>query len=131
MTGFLKSAVALGAALMMSMGPALAVDDPGIYQTKDRKMDFELTMCGKTDKDLCVRLLAARGGANTSKTRPYIGKLVVKQAKPAGTNIWNGNLKFGKYDLSGSMTLVPGKSFTIGGCMYLVLCDDITLIPAK
>jgi hypothetical protein len=29
------------------------------------------------------------------------------------------------------MRLRPGKSFVISGCVYLVVCEDIKLIPAK
>ena len=89
-----------------------------------------MTTCG-SGKDLCVKLLAARGSALTKQTRPYVGKLVVNKAKPAGKNSWNGTMHFGKYDLSGSMKLRPGKSFVVSGCVYLVICDDITLIPAR
>jgi len=125
----LKKMVALGAALMLTISPALA-KDLGIYQTHDRKMDFQLTTCGGGE-DLCVKLLKARGSAATKQVKPYIGKLVVKNAKPAGENAWKGVMHFGKYDLSGSMKLVPGKSFVVSGCAYLVICDDINLIPAK
>jgi len=129
MRGLLKNTLALGAALMMSMGPALA-EDLGVFQTTDRKMDFGLSTCG-SGKDLCVTLLAARGSAVTRQVKPYIGKVVVKNAKPAGANVWNGKLRFGDVDLGGSMTLRPGKSFTISGCAYIVMCTDFNLIPAR
>jgi hypothetical protein len=123
-----KTVVALGAAVMLSASPVLA-KDLGVYQTSDRKMDFKLTTCG--GENLCVRLLKARGSAATKQVKPYIGKLVVRNATPAGDNIWKGVMRFGKYDLNGSMTLKPGESFYISGCVYLVVCEDITLIPAK
>jgi uncharacterized protein (DUF2147 family) len=126
----LRIAVALAAALMLTMSPVAAKENLGVYQTSDRKMDFQLMTCG-SGKDLCVKLLKARGSAATKQVKPYIGKLVIKNAKPAGENIWKGVMRFGKYDLNGSMTLKPGKSFYISGCVYLVVCDDITLIPAK
>jgi hypothetical protein len=122
--------VALGAALMLSMSPVLA-KDLGVYQTYDRKMDFKLTTCGSGSKDLCVKLLAARGSASTSNTRPFVGKFVVNKAKPNGKNSWSGNFHFGKYDLNAAMKLRPGKDFVISGCVYLVICDDFTLIPAR
>ena len=125
----LKTVLALGAALMLTTGPVLA-GNIGIYQTYDRKMDFKLTTCG-SGEDLCVKLLKARGSAASRQVKPYIGKLVVNKAKPAGDNVWKGVMHFGQYDLSGSMTLVPGESFVVSGCAYLVICDDIKLIPAK
>src|SRR5688572_16115776 len=89
MTMMSRIAVALGTALMMTMSPALAAtQDLGVYQTTDRKMDFHLTTCGKDDKALCVKLEKARGSSATAQVKPYIGKLVVKQARPAGKNVW-------------------------------------------
>lgn len=126
----LRMSIALGAALLMTLSPALAREELGIYQTSDRKMDFQLRTCG-SGTDLCVRLLAARGSAATKQVKPYIGKLVVNKARAAGTNSWKGIMHFGKYDLDSSMTLKPGESFYISGCVYLIICEDITLIPAK
>jgi hypothetical protein len=124
----LKKILALAAALTMVLSPALA-KDLGIYQTSDRKMDFQLATC--SGEDLCVTLLNARGSAATRQVKPYIGKLVVNKARPAGKNAWKGVMRFGKYDLSGTMQLRPGKSFVVSGCVYFVVCEDITLIPAK
>ena len=131
MRGLLRTAAALAGALLMGLSPALAAQNLGIYQTTDRKMDFELVTCGSSDKDLCVTLLAARGSAATKQVKPYIGKLVVNKAKAAGENTWRGTMRFGQYDLDGKMRLRPGKSFVISGCVYLVVCEDIKLIPAK
>lgn len=129
MTRLLRTAIALGAALLMGASPVLA-KDLGIYQTSDRKMDFGLKTCGSGD-DLCVTLLAARGSAATKQTKPYIGKLVVNKAKASGPNNWRGVMRFGQYDLNGQMRLRPGKNFVISGCVYIVMCQDITLIPAR
>lgn len=131
MIGILRKSIALGAALMLSMGPAMAAQDLGVYQTTDRKMDFQLVTCGNADKELCVVLSEARGSAATWQVKPYIGKLVVNRAKPSGNNVWKGTMKFGQYDVRGKMTLKPGKSFVISGCAMLFVCDDINLIPAE
>ena len=129
MTRLLRIAVALGAALLMGLTPVLA-KELGVYQTTDRKMDFGLHTCGGGD-DLCVTLLAARGSAATRQVKPFIGKLVVNKARAAGSNTWRGIMRFGQYDLNGQMRLKPGKNFVISGCVYIVMCQDITLIPAK
>ena len=129
MSGLLKKVVALGAAVMMTMSPVLA-KELGVYQTTDRKMDFLLTTCGG-GADLCVTLTAARGSAATDQVVPFIGKLVVTEAKPAGENMWRGNFRYGEYDLGGTLKLRPGHSFVISGCVYLVICSDINLIPAR
>ncbi len=131
MSGLLRNAVALGAALMMTMSPALAAEDLGIYQTTDRKMDFGLSTCGSSGKDLCVTLLDARGSAATRQVKPYIGKVVVNRAKPSGKNVWKGTMKFGEFSLSGQMVLRPGKSFKLSGCVFLIACSDFNLIPAE
>jgi hypothetical protein len=131
MSSLLRNLVALGAAAMMSMSPVLAADSLGVYQTTDRKMDYELTLCGSTGKDLCIKLLAARGSAATKNVKPYIGKIVVNKAKPAGKNVWKGKMRVGEYEVKGSLKLSPGKKFVMSGCVYVVSCADFTLIPAK
>jgi uncharacterized protein (DUF2147 family) len=130
MNGMLRTVVVLGTALTMMSGVASA-ETLGVYQTTDRKMDFELATCGSSDKDLCVTLLAARGSAATKQVKPYIGKLVVNKAKAAGENNWKGSMRFGQYTLDGRMTLKPGKSFKVSGCAYIVICEDINLVAAK
>jgi uncharacterized protein (DUF2147 family) len=130
MNGMLRTVVVLGTALTMMSGVASA-ETLGVYQTTDRKMDFELATCGSSDKDLCVTLLAARGSAATKQVKPYVGKLVVNKAKAAGENNWKGSMRFGQYTLDGRMTLKPGKSFKVSGCAYIVICEDINLVAAK
>jgi uncharacterized protein (DUF2147 family) len=131
MSGMLRTGIALASALMLSMGPAMAAQDLGLYQTTDRKMDFQLSTCGSGDKELCVTLTQARGDSATWQVTPYIGKLVVTRAKPAGKNVWRGTMIFGQYELTGKMTLKPGQSFKVSGCAYIVVCEDINLIPAQ
>ena len=131
MIGLLRTGIALGTALMLSMGSASADQDLGVYKTSDRKMDFQLNTCGKGDKELCVTLTAARDSAATWQVTPWIGKLVVDRAKPAGKGVWRGTMQFGQYELNGKMTLRPGQSFKVSGCAYMVICDDINLIPAE
>jgi uncharacterized protein (DUF2147 family) len=116
----------------MGLSPvaAFASTSLGIYQTTDRKMDYELSLCGD-GAQLCVKLLAARGTALTKQTKPYIGKFIVNKAKPGGKNKWNGRITIQGYTLDGSLTLKPGKSFVMRGCAYIVICSDFTLIPAK
>lgn len=127
MRGLLKVVVATVAAVTMSMSPVLA-ETLGTFQTTDRKMDFVLSTCGD-GTDLCVKLAAARGSAATRAVKPYIGKLVVNKAKASGNNAWRGTMRFGKHEVTGTMRL--GKNFVMSGCTMIVMCDDITLIPAK
>jgi uncharacterized protein (DUF2147 family) len=129
----LREITALGAVALMSFAPVAARADSvlGVYQTTDRKMDYELSLCGKDEKALCVKLTGIRDTADIPRTRAYLHKYVVDRAKPAGTNRWKGKMNIAGYDLSGSLTLKPGVNFVMSGCAYVVVCDDFTLIPAK
>jgi len=131
MSKLLRDAVALGAVLMMSAGPALAGQSLGMYQTTDRKMDYGLERCGNKGAALCVTLLAARDTAATPAVVPYIGKLIVNEARPSGKNKWSGKMQIGGYELSGTLKLKPGVTFVMSGCAYVVVCSDFTLIPAQ
>ena len=110
---------------------AAAATSLGTYQTTDRKMDFALALCGNSGKELCVTLAAARGSADVPQTHPFIGKLVVDHAKPAGNNVWKGSMTVQGYTMNGTLTLTPGKSFVMHGCTFVVVCNDFNLIPAQ
>ena len=129
MDGLLRKGVALGAALMMSLSPALAGQSLGVYQTEDRKMDWGLELCGDGTQ-LCVTLLEARGTSATPAIKPWIGKQIVSGAKAAGQNKWKGKIRLGDHTLNGTLTLWPGEKLVMAGCAYIVICDDATLIPA-
>jgi uncharacterized protein (DUF2147 family) len=129
MKTILRSAVLAATVTMLAVATAWA-EPLGTFQTTDRKMDYRLETCGN-GKDLCVTLTAARGSAATPHVRPYIGKMIVNQAKASGKNRWKGKMRVGQYDLSGTLTLTPGKKFVMSGCVYVVMCEDFTLIPAK
>lgn len=129
MSGLLKTIVALGAAAMMTLSPVLG-KDLGVYQTPERHMDFQLFTCG-SGEELCVTLTGARGDAATEKIVPFIGKVILDQAKLVGENTWQGRIRYGDYDLYGTVSLKPGQSLIVQGCVFLILCDGITLIPAN
>ena len=132
MSKLLRNVAALGAVALMSMNPVagFAAESLGKFQTTDRKMDYDVSLCGN-GKELCVKLLAARGSAATPKVKPFIGKLIVNKATPAGNNKWRGRITMQGIDVNGSLQLNPGKSFVMSGCVYVVMCQDFTLIPAK
>ncbi len=129
----LRNAIAVSTAALMGLGPVAAfADSPlGVYQTTDRKMDYSLALCGAKGVDLCVTLTAARGTADTSQTHPFIGKYVVDHATPAGKNRWKGSMTVAGYTANGTLTLNPGTNFLMHGCVYVVVCSDFMLIPAK
>ena len=129
MSGLLKTIVALGAAATMMTSPVLA-KELGRFQTPKRNMDFQVFTCG-SGEELCVKLTAARGDAATERTMPFVGKLILTEAKLVGDNQWQGQVRFGDYDLWGTLTLKPGESFTVAGCVYLIMCDNMVLVPAN
>ena len=132
MSKLLRTIAGVGAVALMSLGPVAAfADQPlGTYQTTDRKMDYELRLCGSGDQQLCVKLADARGSALTKQTRKFVGKDIVKNAKPAGTNVWKGSVNIAGKTMDGTLTLNQGKNFVMHGCIYVVACSDFTLIPA-
>jgi uncharacterized protein (DUF2147 family) len=133
MSKLLRIIAGVGAVALMSLSPVAAFADSalGTYQTTDRKMDYELRMCGSGDKQLCVKLADARGSALTTQTKRFVGKDIVKNAKPAGRNVWKGSVSIAGKTMDGTLTLNPGKNFIMHGCMYVVACSDFTLIPAQ
>ena len=133
MRSIFHAVAGLGAAALMGMTPLAAYADTtlGVYQTTDRKMDYELRLCGKDEKLLCVKLTAARGSANTKDTAKWIGKDIVANARPAGKNRWKGTAHIQGYTVDGDLKLSPGEKFVMSGCVYVVVCSDFMLIPAK
>ena len=110
---------------------AFADKSLGVWQTRDRKMDYELTLCGDGGTALCVMLTGARGSADTSKVHPYIGRYIAEKVPAAGKNKWEVSIDLSGASLNGTLTLNPGKTFVMAGCAYVVICSDFTLIPAK
>jgi hypothetical protein len=125
----------LSLAALTSLSPIAALAAPssplGVFQTTDRKMDFTAALCGSDMKHLCVTLSGARGSAVTKYTKMYLGKYVVDHAKPVGANTWQGSMTVQGYTGTGTLVLNPGVNFVMHGCVYVVACQDFTLIPAK
>jgi uncharacterized protein (DUF2147 family) len=132
MSNALRMIAGVAGVVLMSLSPvaSFADDSLGMYQTTDRKMDYDLRLCGN-GKQLCVKLSAARGSAVTKQTKPWIGKDIVVKADPTGTNAWKGTVSMQGYTMNGTLVLNPGKNFVMKGCVYVFACADFTLIPAK
>jgi hypothetical protein len=134
MNKMLRNALSLGAgvsmALSMAVGPAAAAQSLGMYQTEDRKMDFELILCGESETNMCVKLLDARGSAKRPRVVKMFGQYLVDNARPAGPNRWKGAVTYAGHTMNGTLTLTPAK-FVMAGCAYIVICEDLTLIPAE
>jgi hypothetical protein len=133
MSSLLRTILSAAVVAAASLSPVAAFADTslGVYQTTDRKMDYDLRLCGTDEKLLCVMLKDARGSALTKQTKKFVGKDIVKDAKPAGNNVWKGSVSMAGQTLDGTLTLNAGKNFVMHGCLYVVVCNDFTLIPAK
>ncbi len=133
MKTMLRTIGGVAAGLFMALSPVAAFADTvlGVYQTTDRKMDYELRMCGNGEQNLCVKLTRAVGSALTPQTRKFLNKDIVSQATPTGKNSWKGSITIQGYTMDGTLKLSPGKKFVMSGCVYVVACSDFTLIPAK
>jgi len=132
MRTLLSTIAGLGAAALVGTMPVAAIADQslGVHQATDRKMDFGLSLCGSSGRNLCVKLLAARGSADAPQVHPYIGKLAVNNATPDGKNRWKGHIVIQGFSGDGTLTLNPGTNFVMHGCTMIVVCADFTLIPA-
>lgn len=132
MHAMFRTMIAMTTGGLMALSPLVALADTtiGVYQTTDRKMDYELRHCGADESRLCVRLLAARGSALTGKVKPWVGRDVVSDARATGANRWKGKLQYAGHTVDGTLKLMPGEKFVMSGCTMVVLCADITLIPA-
>jgi len=133
MSSLLRTILSAAVVAAASLSPVAAFADTslGIYQTTDRKMDYDLRLCGNGEKQLCVMLKDARGTALTEQTRKFVGKDIVHNATPAGKNVWKGSVSIAGRTLDGTLTLNAGTNFVMHGCLYVVVCNDFTLIPAK
>lgn len=133
MSSLLRTILSAAVVAAASLSPVAAFADTplGIYQTTDRKMDYDLRLCGNGEKQLCVMLKDARGTALTEQTRKFVGKDIVRNATPAGKNVWKGSVSIAGRTLDGTLTLNAGTNFVMHGCLYVVVCNDFTLIPAK
>lgn len=131
MTRMWRRAAAIAIGMLLSASPALAATSLGIYQTPDRKMDFELIACGPNDANMCVKVLDARDSARKPRVLEVLGTYMVQNARPAGKNKWRGSIKFQGYTMVGTMTLTPGEKVVMAGCAYILFCDEITLIPEE
>ncbi len=131
MSRMLRTIAGVAGVVLMSLSPVAAFADQslGVYQTTDRKMDYDLRLCGN-GKQLCVKLAGARGTAVTKNTQPWIGKDIVVKANPTGPNAWKGSVSMQGYTMNGTLVLNPGVNFVMKGCIFVFSCADFTLIPA-
>ena len=126
-----KAGLALLVAASM-MGPAVAQEltVEGVWQP-DKSSDYEIRLCGKDDKQLCLKVLAIRDHMDKPQNRPYLGKDIIDKAKPAGKNRWRGNLNLFGQSADTTIILVSANVIELKGCLYFVACKSIKLTRAE
>lgn len=133
MTNMLRAAMGLGTAALISLAPAVSFADTvvGVYQTADRLEDYEVRYCGPNDTQLCVKLLALRGKAQSKQGNKLVGTDVVDHAKPSGKNTWKGKITIDGKTADATLKLKTGVSLEVNACAYIVVCAAISLPVAK
>ena len=122
----LSFAFGLVAMTLAGAMPVRANEMVGVFQTVDGAQDYEVTYCGN-GKQLCGKLIALHGAGDTEDNRRYIGKYIVENLNPAGTNVWKGLLTINNNSANGTATLIPGKELILKGCAYIILCAEFRM----
>lgn len=122
---------ALTTAALLALGmaaPATANERLGIWTTTDRNMEYVVELCGDGTQ-LCGRLVALHGPANSAEGRAFLNLPIVDQLVQVSPNVWQGTVHHQGQSASGTVTLQPDRSIVVNGCMYFILCRSYTLIP--
>jgi len=124
---FLKAGLGLAMAVAMA-APAMAqgVDVTGLWRP-DKNSDYDVTMCGKDDAQLCIKVVALRDKMDTAKNRPYLDTFLIDKAKPAGQGRWKGKLTLFGQTGDATLTLKGANTMDVKACAYIVVCREITL----
>ena len=108
--------------------PAMAQDNPvvGVWQP-DKDSDYTATMCGAKQDRFCLTVSELRGGMRKPENLKYLGKDLIKQARPSGKNSWKGKIDF--FGITGDTTVTLKNAVTLHlkACAYVVVCREITL----
>lgn len=133
MTKVLSAVAGLASAATMILTPLAAYADKplGMYQTEDRLEDYQLSLCGPKEVNLCVKLVALRGKAYSDHGAKLIGTNIIDQATPTGANKWKGSITLNDKTASGTASLRPGVALDLHACAYVVICASISLLAAK
>ena len=122
MKQFLTGALALVMAAA-TIAPAVAQDAAGLWRP-DMTSDYEVTMCGKDDAQLCIRVVALRDAMDTKKNRPYLNTTIVDKARPVGKNRWKGPMHMFGQSGDATITLRGENDLMVKVCAYIVVCRE-------
>jgi hypothetical protein len=122
---FSRVALVLGMAATMT-APALALDPSGVW-APDHTSDYEVTMCGKDNAQLCIRVIALRGAMDTKQNRPYLNEIIVNKAKAVSGNRWKGPMHLFGQDGEATVTLRGDNDLLVKVCAYVVICREYAM----
>lgn len=127
MKTFWKAGLGLAmAAAMAAPSMAQAVDVTGMWRP-DKNSDYEMSMCGKDNAQLCIKVVALRGNMDSDKNRPYLNTYLIDKAKPSGEGRWKGKLSLFGQTGDATLTLKGANTMNVKACAYIVVCREITL----
>ena len=123
----------LGFAMVLAMtAPSLAqsIDPTGLWQP-DKNSDYEMSLCGKDNTELCIKVVALRNKMDSAKNRPYLNTFLIDKAKVNGKNRWKGKLSLFGQTGDATMTFTDQNTMYAKVCAYLIICDDLTMTRVK
>jgi uncharacterized protein (DUF2147 family) len=141
MMRFIQAAAA-GLLLGLLVTPAFTAspeDAIAHWKHPDNGSIIDVYKCGE---GLCAKVLSVADPSRTDehnpdpalRSRPIAGIVILADARPAGTNVWRGelyNTQDGK-TYAGTVTLVSAEELKIEGCFLKIFCKSViwTKVPA-
>lgn len=123
--GFLlKAGLGLAMAAAMSAPSLAQSDDVNGMWHPDKSSDWVASLCGEDNSRLCITVVGLRNHMDTEKNRPYLNKMILDHAKPAGKNSWKGKLHLFGQTGDATVTLRSVNDLNVKVCIYVVLCKE-------
>lgn len=124
MKTFWKAGLGLLMAVAMATPSwAQSADVTGMWHP-DKSSDWEASLCGDNNSQLCIRVVGLRDHMDTEKNRPYLNSMILDHAKPSGKNRWKGKLHLFGQSGDATITLVDANNLGVKVCIYVVLCKE-------
>ena len=129
MNGVMRVLLAFGLSAAMVV-PAFAVDPTGLWRP-DETSDYDVTMCGTDNTQLCIKVVKLAGAMDTPEHRPYLNTVIVNKAKPSGENRWKGEMHLFGHSGEATVTLRGENDLFVKVCAYVVICREYSMTRAK
>lgn len=129
MNGISRVLLAFGLAVTM-VAPAIAADPTGLWRP-DKTSDYDVTLCGNDNTQLCIKVVKLAGAMDTPQNRPYLNQVIVNKAKPSGANRWKGKMNLFGQSGDATVTLRGENDLLIKVCAYIVVCREYPMTRAQ